>query len=294
VGLVNLSRSITNAPDLETLIGLGRDVHRLIGQMLAQGASVAQLTQIITMLNDHVTRRVIELSIAEHGAAKVGFTWLAFGSEGRHEQTLKTDQDNGIVFVPPKGSSAAQVREELLPLARVINEALAACGYPLCKGNVMASNPDCCLSVSEWEERFARWIDRGSPEDLLKASIYFDLRRTRCSTSHPSGWCATSWSRPKAHMPTPSISNCVARCRLSMARDCSRWRITSARPTRPRGCAPPPRPGWCRRTRPRPGASPMISSSSCACVAIRRCKRSRNRSTITSIPMSSTSSTGAS
>jgi CBS domain-containing protein len=40
----------------------------------------------------------------------------------------------------------------------------------------MASNPDCCLSVSEWEERFARWIDQGGPEDLLKASIFFDLR----------------------------------------------------------------------------------------------------------------------
>jgi CBS domain-containing protein len=176
VGLVNLSRSITHAPDIETLIRLGRDVQRLVGQMLAQGASVAQLTQIITMLNDHVTRRVIELTIAERGAPKVNFTWLAFGSEGRHEQTLKTDQDNGIVFVPPEGSSAAQVREELLPLARVINEALAACGFPLCKGNIMASNPDCCLSVSEWEERFARWIDQGGPEDLLKASIFFDLR----------------------------------------------------------------------------------------------------------------------
>jgi CBS domain-containing protein len=176
VGLVNLSRSITNAPDIKTLIGLGRDVHRLVGQMLAQGASVAQLTQIITMLNDHVTRRVIELSIAEHGAPKIGFTWLAFGSEGRHEQTLKTDQDNGIVFVPPADSTPAQVREELVPLARVINEALAACGYPLCKGNIMASNPDCCLSVSEWEQRFAGWIDQGNPEDLLKASIFFDLR----------------------------------------------------------------------------------------------------------------------
>jgi CBS domain-containing protein len=176
VGLVNLSRSITDAPDLDTLIRLGRDVHRLVGQMMAQGASVGQITQIITLLNDRVTRRVIELTIAQQGAPKVAFTWLAFGSEGRREQTLKTDQDNGIVFVPPEGSSAARVREELLPLARVINEALDACGYPLCKGNIMASNPECCLSVAEWDARFARWVDQGNPEDLLKASIFFDLR----------------------------------------------------------------------------------------------------------------------
>ncbi|UCH53014.1 MAG: CBS domain-containing protein [Pseudomonadota bacterium] len=176
VGLVNLSRSIKHAPDLESLIRLGRDVHRLVAQMLAQGASVHQLTQIITLLNDHITRRVIELSLAEHGAPPVEFTWLAFGSEGRLEQTLKTDQDNGIVFSVPAGQTAEQVREQLLPLARVINEALDACGYPLCVGKIMASNPECCLSESEWESRFARWIDQGSPEDLLKASIYFDLR----------------------------------------------------------------------------------------------------------------------
>jgi CBS domain-containing protein len=176
VGLVNLSRAITHATNLETLIGRARDVHRLVAQMLAQGASVGQLTQIIALLNDHVTRRVIELTLAEHGAPEVAFSWLAFGSEGRQEQTLKTDQDNGIAFATPAGRSAEEVRAQLLPLARRINEALAACGYPLCTGNIMAGNPECCLTLAEWEGRFERWIDQGGPQELLKASIFFDFR----------------------------------------------------------------------------------------------------------------------
>ncbi len=176
VGLVNLSRSITHAPDLAALVRLGQDVHRLVGQMLAQGASVGQLTQIITLLNDHVTHRIIELTLAARAAPPFEFAWLSFGSEGRREQTLKTDQDNGIVFVPPPGMNAEQARETLLPIAREINAALDACGYPLCKGNIMASNPQCCLSLEEWRTRFARWIDQGNPEDLLKASIFFDFR----------------------------------------------------------------------------------------------------------------------
>lgn len=176
VGLVQLSRSITHAPDIATLTRLGRDIHRVIDQMLVQGASVAQLTQIITLLNDHITRRVITLCAAEAGAPPAAFTWLSFGSEGRQEQTLKTDQDNGILFIPPDGRNAQAVREELLPLARKINQALDACGYPLCRGNIMAGNPECCLSLEEWKARFLDWIEHGSPEHLLNASIFFDFR----------------------------------------------------------------------------------------------------------------------
>jgi CBS domain-containing protein len=176
IGLVNLSRSITSAPDIATLARLGRDIHRLIEQILVQGASVAQLSQIITLLNDHVARRAIQLTLAETGMPAVRFSWISFGSEGRQEQTLKTDQDNGIVFELPPGRSAQEARAALLPVARRINEALDACGYPLCPGNIMASNPECCLTVEEWQDRFDNWIDRGEPEHLLAASIFFDLR----------------------------------------------------------------------------------------------------------------------
>lgn len=176
VGMVNLSRSITRAPDAATLARLGRDVHRLIDQMLVQGVSVAQLSQIVTLLNDHLTRRTIALSLAEAGAPDAPFTWLAFGSEGRQEQTLKTDQDNGILFAVARGESADAVRAKLLPLAQRINQVLADIGFPLCRGNVMAGNPECCLSAEEWRARFAAWIDQGSPAHLLKASIFFDFR----------------------------------------------------------------------------------------------------------------------
>lgn len=176
ISLVHLTRAIKQSPDIATLVGLRRDVHELVDHMLLQGASVTQLMQIIALLNDHVTRRVIALCLAKHGSPGVEFTWLSFGSEGRHEQTLKTDQDNGILFESPPGRTPEEVRAELLPLARHINEALAACGYALCKGNVMAGNPECCLSLEEWRTRFASWIERGAPEDLLHASIYFDLR----------------------------------------------------------------------------------------------------------------------
>jgi CBS domain-containing protein len=120
-----------------------------------------------------LTDRLVTLVAGSRGIDLTRGCWLAFGSEGRSEQTIATDQDNGIVFT----SEQADVdRPAWLAFAREVNEALDACGYPLCKGNIMAANPDCCLTQGEWLARFDDWIEHGAPEDLLKASIYFDLR----------------------------------------------------------------------------------------------------------------------
>ena len=68
------------------------------------------------------------------------------------------------------------MRARLLPFAREVNEALDACGYPLCKGNVMASNPELCLSVAEWKAKMEGWLHNSDPKALLDASICFDFR----------------------------------------------------------------------------------------------------------------------
>jgi CBS domain-containing protein len=175
IGLSRLSREIAAAPDVDALARLQRELHGFVDQMLSQGVDAVHILRIISGFNDQITRRVIRLCETE-GKPEIDYVWLAFGSEGRHEQTLKTDQDNGMLFLPPQGMSAEEARRQLLPLAERINEALARCGYPLCPGDVMARNPECCLSLEEWRDRFNRWIDQGTPEHLLKATIFFDFR----------------------------------------------------------------------------------------------------------------------
>jgi len=176
VDLVHLARTIRQASRVSTLTSLRTDIRQLVESMLAHGASSTQITHIITLLNDHTVCRVIELCMAEHGDVGIPFTWLCFGSEGRREQTLHTDQDNGILFEAEDAAHAASIRAKLLPLAGKINEALAECGFTLCKGNIMASNPELCLSQREWESRFDRFIRSATPENLLSSSIYFDFR----------------------------------------------------------------------------------------------------------------------
>lgn len=181
VGLRQISAAIRGANDIVALQHAAGDIRQLAHNMMAQGVAAEQLTLLISTLNDLLTVRIIELEckaagLLDDALRHTGFCWIALGSEGRYEQTLNTDQDNGIIFQVPGGATVEQVRAQLLPVARRINEALDACGFPLCKGNIMASNPQWCLSLGEWKNRFADWIHRGDAPVLLNATIFFDFR----------------------------------------------------------------------------------------------------------------------
>jgi len=173
LSLKQVSQHIRSAQDLPAFAQAAAEIRRLASHLLGQGVHARQLTQLISHLNDLLTETLVDWQAAQHGLDMRRACWLAFGSEGRGEQTIATDQDNGLVF---ESDHPHADRPAWLAFARAVNEALDACGYPLCKGQVMASNPQCCLTGTEWAQRFAHWIEHGAPEDLLNASIYFDFR----------------------------------------------------------------------------------------------------------------------
>ncbi len=180
VGLRQIGSSIRHAENADALRQGASDIRHMARNMMAQGVAPEQLTQFISTFNDLITARIVELECKASGITGTplhdGLCWMALGSEGRFEQTLNTDQDNAIIFNVPDGMTAGQVREQLLPVAKRINDTLALCGFPLCKGEIMASNPKWCLSLEEWKRAFSDWISGGSPEALLHASIFFDFR----------------------------------------------------------------------------------------------------------------------
>jgi CBS domain-containing protein len=173
LSLKQVGTSIRAATDVATLKMVAHDIRRFARNLLSQGVQARQLTSLISHLNDALTRQLLELKAAEHGIDLAPLCWLALGSEGRSEQTIATDQDNALIL--PNGTTGAQ-RKAILAFAHDVNLALDACGYPLCRGGIMAGEPSCCLTVREWRERFAHWIEYGAPKDLLNASIFFDLR----------------------------------------------------------------------------------------------------------------------
>ena len=177
LGFTQISDSIRRSRDVDATAGRAADIRQLAHNLIEQGVGAEQLTHLISTLNDQLAKRIIENELAASPDLKtVKFSWLVFGSEGRHEQTLSTDQDNGIAFAVPPDLELEEVRRRLLEFAGRVNTALDRCGFPLCQGNVMASNPACCLSVDEWKERFRGWLSPANQQALLDATIYFDFR----------------------------------------------------------------------------------------------------------------------
>lgn len=175
VGVKEISNEIRQAVDTAGLRHASLEIRRLADDLMAQGVSTETLSQYLSTLNDLLTVRIIELTVDEFELPTVPMCWIALGSEGRLEQTFSTDQDNGVIF-EADDADAGRVREALLPFARAVNQKLDACGFPLCKGDVMAGNPRWCLTLDEWRRTFRGWIDEAQPQALLNACIFFDLR----------------------------------------------------------------------------------------------------------------------
>jgi CBS domain-containing protein len=125
------------------------------------------------MITDTVTRTLIGLAQKELGPPPVPFAWLAFGSQAREEQSLKTDQDNGIVYAD---GAPPEAEEYFRRLAEFVCDGLDACGYPHCPGDIMASNLRWRQPLSVWLKYFADWARTPDPKAVLQVSIFFDLR----------------------------------------------------------------------------------------------------------------------
>lgn len=164
---------LRQANSLGDLQRAARAIRELAGQLMAQGTAPLTMTRLLSDLNDKLTVRAIQWVRGEAGLSDPRFCWVALGSEGRREQTIATDQDNALVF---ESEDPDADRPRWMAFARQVNDVLAECGFPLCRGGIMASTPAWCHTPREWRQMAAHWIARGAAEDLLSTAIWFDLR----------------------------------------------------------------------------------------------------------------------
>ncbi len=171
-----LVAAIRAAPDVPALAAVAAEIRAFAGVLLAGRVGAQTICQRISALNDLLTLQLVERVAEGFELPYVPWCWLVFGSEGRLEQTLATDQDNGIVFQAASAAEADTLRAAFLPFARAVNAALDTCGFPLCKGGIMAGNPAWCLSLDEWRGAFAGWLASAEPQAVLNSTIFFDFR----------------------------------------------------------------------------------------------------------------------
>jgi PAS domain S-box-containing protein len=170
-----LINSIQKAQSPAETLELMKHLPRLIARLLETGTGAATTGKLISRISDTTTIKIIEESIAELGQPPVPFVFLVLGSEGRKEQTLATDQDNAIIYLQ-KNDNKTELQTYFLELGKIICTRLDQVGYPFCTGDVMAMNPQWCMSLQQATEKASQWINTPNPKELLNAGIFFDFR----------------------------------------------------------------------------------------------------------------------
>jgi CBS domain-containing protein len=174
---LSFAKDIENQHSLEGLAPLSDKLNKIIGLLLKEGAKASNITKIISELNDRLVKKVLEIAEKKFGAPPVQYCWIAYGSEGRKEQTFKTDQDNAIIYADPQSADEEEAaRKYFAEFAVFVRDGLVKCGFPPCEANFMASNPQWCQPLSVWKKYFLNWITLPNPEALLKSLILFDFR----------------------------------------------------------------------------------------------------------------------
>jgi len=174
---ISVVREIDGQTSLEGLVQAAAKVDAIVGLLIKDGAKAGNITRIITEINDRLVRKVIDLALRRLGPAPLPWCWLAFGSEGRREQTFRTDQDNALVWADPAAAGEeTAARAWFATFAGFMKEALVRCGFAPCPADYMAANPRWNQPLSAWRELFTKWVVSPGPEALLNATIFFDFR----------------------------------------------------------------------------------------------------------------------
>lgn len=169
-----LVQEIESAKDMDQLRSIGQKMTGMLRFAIKTNADAQSLIQLIAHFNDAFTQRLIFILDHQHNVRlPPGAAYLALGSEGRQEQTLRTDQDSAIVY--PDNLPSDQLAE-VRKFAELIASSLESLGVPLCPGNMMASNPDWCHSLSEWKQLVEQWISRPDADATVHFGVFQDLR----------------------------------------------------------------------------------------------------------------------
>ncbi len=158
---------IEKASDLQSVITASKRIDSMINNLHFKGVKSRYIAKLVSEMHKKMYAKLFKLIFPIEWHDKC--TLILLGSEGRGEQILKTDQDNGLIF--EEGFDPKDQDE----ITRKFTETLDEIGFPRCKGNVMLINPKWAKSTTEYKKDIRRWIDAPSYDDLMDMAIFFDI-----------------------------------------------------------------------------------------------------------------------
>lgn len=169
-----LVRQLASAGSIADLKVIHHGINELTASLHQVRVPTHDLMRLISHLNDQIVQRLIGLLRQEKfSQLPAGFAFVALGSEGRGEQTLKTDQDNAMIYADDLTAAEEAI---LASFSEALIAALIEIGVPECPGGIMAKNPFWRRSLTAWRQEIDQWITLPDSESILHFCMFSDLR----------------------------------------------------------------------------------------------------------------------
>ncbi len=168
-----LVRSILSSESIDALAQLSEQLPAVYERLVNEHATSHMIGSAMSVIGASFMQQISKLAEDELGPPPVPYCLIALGSLARDEQLLVTDQDNALILSDEYDEALHGAYFE--KFSDILCNSLDRCGYPLCEGLIMASNPKWRMRRSEWQDQFTDWIENPDPKALLNASIFFDL-----------------------------------------------------------------------------------------------------------------------
>jgi CBS domain-containing protein len=185
-------KKVEKMRDFSEVRGYGNDLSKMVATLIQSGLPATQVSRLVSHLNDALLRRLVAWTERELGPPPCPYAFLVFGSEGRFEQTLLTDQDNALVYRDATPDAAYYFGA----FAERVVKGLVSAGFPPCPGGYMATKWK--GPIAEWVDRFAMWISTPQAEAVLAAAIFFDFRAAAGSLDTAPLWDEVAMARRNA------------------------------------------------------------------------------------------------
>ncbi|WP_373034619.1 putative nucleotidyltransferase substrate binding domain-containing protein [Sulfurimonas sp.] len=163
-----VSVQIDKAVKIDDLKMLQDDLKNLITTLRAKGVKVRYISKLVSALNLKVYKKVFNMCVDEN--LRNDCALIVMGSEGRDEQTVKSDQDNALIV--RDGINIDLYKEPMMKL----NSYLLELGFPECSGNVMVSNEFWRRDVSGYKNLINEWAHSMNDSDVQNLSIFLDAK----------------------------------------------------------------------------------------------------------------------
>jgi len=163
-----VAQQVDRASSVADLAQAARKIEPQIRMLRRQGVKIEAVCEIVSDLNQRLHAKLFSLlapqSIRERGCL------IVMGSEGRGEQTFRTDQDNGLIL------SESVPEGDLEAFRADFFHGLEICGFPPCPGNVMVRNPVWSKTLADYRDDFRRWLALGDDTGMMNIAILFDAK----------------------------------------------------------------------------------------------------------------------